>query len=77
MKALDLLEQSLYELLELETNERDLEILDEMGELLQHYKNVFEEKRSKVFFDLIDLEDTLEEMNTFYNSRENTDTKAT
>jgi hypothetical protein len=56
MRALDLLENSLTELIDFKMDERDLETLDDFRKLLNLYKNTVEEKRSKVFYDLLDLE---------------------
>ncbi len=56
MRALDLLENSLTELIDFKMDEKDLDTLDDFRKLLNLYKNTVEEKRSKVFYDLLDLE---------------------
>ena len=56
MRAFDLLENSLIELLDLETNENDLVLLDELIELLSLYQKTVSDKKSKVFYDLLDFE---------------------
>lgn len=56
MRAYDLLENSLIELLDLDMNESDLETLDEIIKLLYLYQNTAEDKKSKVYSDLLDLE---------------------
>jgi len=67
MRALDLLENSLTELIDFKMDERDLDILDDFRALLNLYKNTVEEKRSKVFYDLLDLE--FNEMEAFKNGK--------
>ena len=67
MRALDLLENSLTELIDFKMDERDLDTLDDFRKLLNLYKNTVEEKRSKVFYDLLDLE--FNEMEAFKNGK--------
>ena len=67
MRALDLLENSLTELIDFKMDERNLDTLDDFRKLLNLYKNTVEEKRSKVFYDLLDLE--FNEMEAFKNGK--------
>ncbi len=57
MRALDLLENSLTQLLDYEAYEKDLSDLEHISKLLYEYKNKLEEKKSQIYYDLLEFDE--------------------